>query len=402
MGNEVIDSGFGLSTRVVSLSSFSVIVAEGPDAEQFLQAQLTNSLQALGPEQHQLTGYCSAKGRLLAIAQLWRISEGRIGLLLPTDIAPAIVKRLSMFVLRAKLRLAQTQAQVKGVWFGLPANQEAAPSASSVSRHPSDSETFLLWLGAASIEAAGESVGVDHSMRADKSHEDASGQRMIGSRALCISFNQEKSPEDAGVSTSNVKPKQQDSAASAAQESAWHAADIRAGLPWVWASSQDLFVPQMVNLELLDGVNFQKGCYPGQEVVARSQYLGKLNRRMFGVSFSLNGALGNLGLAGAYPMPPIQEPGQLPHAPDVPHSPHLPISPGCEVFSPTDPAQPCGALVAAARGSDQRSIGLVSVSLEAWAQGGLRLHSPEGPLLEAFALPYVVPTTPQTPNRPKL
>ncbi|MGA1254151.1 MAG: YgfZ/GcvT domain-containing protein, partial [Burkholderiaceae bacterium] len=325
MGNEVIDCGFGLSTRVVSLSSFSVIVAEGPDAEQFLQAQLTNSLQALGPEQHQLTGYCSAKGRLLAIARLWRISEDRIGLLLPTDIAPAIVKRLSMFVLRAKVRLSLAQAQVKGLWFGLPANLEAAPSAGSVSRHPSDSETFLLWLEAASTEAAGESVGVDHSTRADESHDHISGQQFHGTRALCISFNEEKSPKDAGVSASNGYPTQHDSASSASQEWAWHAADIRAGLPWVWASSQDLFVPQMVNLELLDGVNFQKGCYPGQEVVARSQYLGKLNRRMFGVCFSLNGSLGNAGLAGARPMPPIQQPAQLPHVPhmtDVPHEPH--------------------------------------------------------------------------------
>ncbi|MFZ9735449.1 MAG: YgfZ/GcvT domain-containing protein, partial [Burkholderiaceae bacterium] len=240
MGNEVIDCGFGLPTRVIPLSSFSVIVAEGSDAEQFLQAQLTNSLQALGPDQHQLTGYCSAKGRLLAIARLWRISEDRIGLLLPTDIAPAIVKRLSMFVLRAKVRLSLAQAQVKGVWFGLPANLDAAPSAGYVSRHPSDSKTFLLWLGAASTEAAGESVGGDHSTRADESHDHISGQRFHGTRALCISFNQKEPLEDAGVSTSNVNLKQHDSASSAPQEGAWHAADIRAGLPWVWASSQDL------------------------------------------------------------------------------------------------------------------------------------------------------------------
>jgi len=395
MGNEVIDSSVGLPTRVIPLSSFSAIVAEGPDAEHFLQAQLTNSLQALGPDQHQLTGYCSAKGRLLAIARLWRLGQDRIALLLPADIAPGLVKRLGMFVLRAKLRLSLAQAQVEGVWFGGSGEVGSAREAGSVSREAADSEVFLLWLGAA---------GADQM------------------RALRVSFGPASQASEADpmqalpVSTGSASAGQSDDEARQASQE-WEAADIRAGLPWVWASTQDLFVPQMVNLELLDGVNFQKGCYPGQEVVARSQYLGKLNRRMFGVSFSLNGAPRETGLAGASPMPPMQALAQ---------NPLLPIAPGCDVFSPSDPSQPCGTLVAMAAGyptpstattgpdpavgsqaetssgAAAGSIGLVSVSLDAWAQGGLRLHGPEGPLLEAFALPYAVPTTPQTPNRPKL
>lgn len=348
--------------RVVCLPKFSVIVAEGADAAQFLQSQFTNGLEALRPDQHQLTGYCSAKGRLLAIARLWRIAEDRIGLVLPTDIAPAVVKRLGMFVLRAKVRLSLAQAQVEGLWFAsFPpdsvATSDAAPEVGLVSPDPSDPHAFLLWLGAKSVVAptdANTAAGVD----ADWSRPPV--------RALRISFHSA------------------DGRAENAHD--WDIADIRAGLPWIWAPTQDLFVPQMVNLELLGGVNFQKGCYPGQEVVARSQYLGKLNRRMFGVSFALP-AGANSSLA----------------------------APGSKVFSPTDPSQPCGSLVAGAPaesenpagpGSPTRYLGLVSVSLDAWAQGGLRLLDPEseaeGPSLEPFALPYPVPTTPQTPNRPKL
>jgi folate-binding protein YgfZ len=358
--------------RVVSLSSMSVIVAEGPDAEQFLQAQLTNSLQTLAADQHQLTGYCSAKGRLLAIARLWRLGQDRIALLLPADIAPGLVKRLGMFVLRAKLRLSLAQAQVEGLWFGGSGEVRDAGEAGSVSRGAKDSEVFLLWLGAAGadqLRALRVSLGLP---------SQASGADPI--------------PALPGWFSDSAYAAQSDEEARQASQE-WEAADIRAGLPWVWASTQDLFVPQMVNLELMDGVNFQKGCYPGQEVVARSQYLGKLNRRMFGVSFSLNGAPRETGLAGASPMPPMQS---------LAHSRPPPIAPGCDVFSPSDPSQPCGTLVAAAQASPGRLLGLVSVSLDAWAEGGLRLHSPEGPLLEPFALPYAVPTTPQTPNRPKL
>lgn len=324
--------------RVVLLPTFSVIVAEGSDAEHFLQGQLTNSLQALGASQHQRTGYCSAKGRLLAIAQLWRIAPQRIGMVVPSDIAPGLVRRLSMFVLRAKVNIGLAQASVQGCW------GEGLPEAGVVSHDPAEDGAFLLGLGTSSQGGSGPAV----------------------SRAFRVSFAQHESAPDVS------------NADGAAQ---WMAADIVAGIPWIDAATQDLFVPQMVNLELLGGVNFQKGCYPGQEVVARSQYLGKLNRRMFGVTFSAA----------------------------------TPPASASAIFNEHAPEQPCGSLVACAVASpiaqvnalaaDQTPthyVGLISVSLDAWASGALRMGEPPGVPLVPVTLPYEVPTTPQTPNRPKL
>jgi len=332
-----------LTHAVEKLNQFAVIVAEGPDAQTFLQGQLTNSLLSLGPEHHQRTGYCSAKGRLLAIAQAWRMAPDAYALLLPAEIAPAICKRLGMFVLRAKARLSVVPADIAGIW-----NDPDAPADGLLRQ--ANANTF--WLG----------------MPACPQH---------GPRALRVRLDG-VSPATAGESgaesppTSHPAEQDQDAA-----DARWRLADVRSGTPWIWAATQDLFVPQMVNLELLSGVDFKKGCYPGQEVVARSQYLGKLNRRMFGLAWP----------AGPEPTPP-----------------------GGAVFSPTDPEQPCGALVSVADDpANGTRYGLVSISLDAWAEGTgqtavqpLRIGSAEGPNATPFPLPYPVPTSPQTPNRPKL
>ncbi len=332
-----------LTHAVENLNQFAVIVAEGPDAQTFLQGQLTNSLLSLGPEHHQLTGYCSAKGRLLAIAQAWRMAPDAYALLLPAEIAPAICKRLGMFVLRAKARLSLVPADIAGIW-----NDPDAP-ADGLLRHP-DANTFLLVIPACP----------HHGPRAMRVRLDGVSPATAG--------------ESGAESPPTPHPAEQDQNAADAR---WRLADVRSGTPWIWAATQDLFVPQMVNLELLSGVDFKKGCYPGQEVVARSQYLGKLNRRMFGL---------------AWPAGPELTP------------------PGGAVFSPTDPEQPCGTLVSVADDpANGTRYGLVSISLDAWAEGAgqtavqpLRIGSAQGPNATPVPLPYPVPTSPQTPNRPKL
>ncbi|MFZ9314208.1 MAG: YgfZ/GcvT domain-containing protein [Burkholderiaceae bacterium] len=321
------------------LNQFAVIVAEGPDAQTFLQGQLTNSLLSLDPSHHQRTGYCSAKGRLLAIAQAWRIAPEAYALLLPTEIAPAVCKRLSMFVLRAKARLSLVPADITGIW-----NDPDAPADGMLRQ--ADDNTF--WLGMPVCPQQ-------------------------GTRALQIRL-QSASPTASEASAAQGPARQNPPGEeSAAADARWRLADVRAGTPWIWAATQDLFVPQMVNLELLSGVDFKKGCYPGQEVVARSQYLGKLNRRMFGLS---------------WPSGPESTP------------------PGTPVFSPSDPEQPCGALVSVSDDTtNNMRVGLVSVSLDAWAEGtalSLCIGTAQGPSASSFPLPYPVPTSPQTPNRPRL
>jgi len=135
----------------------------------------------------------------------------------------------------------------------------------------------------------------------------------------------------------------------------WRWLEVRSGVARIVAATAEAFVPQMVNFELVGGVSFKKGCYPGQEVVARSQYRGTLKRR---------GAL----LSGAVAM-----------------------QPGQEVFQDADPGQPAGTVALAAPGPDGQTLALVELKLAALDAGGLHLGAADGPLLQAQALPYAVP-----------
>jgi folate-binding protein YgfZ len=136
---------------------------------------------------------------------------------------------------------------------------------------------------------------------------------------------------------------------------AWRLADIQAGVPVVTAATQEQFVPQMVNLELLGGVNFKKGCYPGQEIVARSQYLGKLKRRTALVAIE-----------------------------------DASVAAGTEVFTPADPEQPCGMVVNVAPNGAGGVDALVEMKLDALEAGAVHAGSAQGPALRFLAMPYVL------------
>ncbi|MDC6171054.1 CAF17-like 4Fe-4S cluster assembly/insertion protein YgfZ, partial [Paucibacter sp. XJ19-41] len=138
-------------------------------------------------------------------------------------------------------------------------------------------------------------------------------------------------------------------------EADWQWLEVQAGLAWVRGATVEQFVPQMLNLELLGGVNFQKGCYPGQEVVARSQYRGTVKRRtlMFAAEGAAQAAIGQ------------------------------------ELFHSEDPAQPAGLVAAMARREGQTLL-LAEVKLAALEAGSLHLGSAEGPALSPRALPYPV------------
>jgi folate-binding protein YgfZ len=144
----------------------------------------------------------------------------------------------------------------------------------------------------------------------------------------------------------------------------WHA--IAAGIPVVGAATQDLFIAQAANWDLVGGVNFRKGCYPGQEIIARMQYLGKLKERLVRLHYD----------------------GPAP-------------APGTAVFSPVFGDQACGTVANAAPAPDGGSDVLAVAQISATASGPLRLGQPDGPPLLLLALPYAVPA-PVAPNRPKL
>jgi folate-binding protein YgfZ len=144
-------------------------------------------------------------------------------------------------------------------------------------------------------------------------------------------------------------------ALSVGSNDAWHLSEIHAGVPQIAKATQEQFVPQMINFELLGAVNFKKGCYPGQEIVARSQYLGKLKRRATLVTI-----------------------------------PDLNAVAGAEVFATADPEQPCGMIVNAAPNGNGGIDALVEMKLAAIESGSVRLGSAQGPALTFLDMPYVL------------
>lgn len=227
------------------LDELGVIAVEGADAVSFLQGQLTNDTAGLTPDRVQFSGYCTAKGRLLAVFEQWR-DGATILLQLPADLVASVAKRLSMFVLRAKVQITDASAQWRTIGLVGPGSAELIDRAFGV--RPASGGSCVA--GAARISRLADGTrSAERFMVRCRVEDVAAVEAALGAAAEV----------DSGV---------------------WWWSEVDAARPRVFAGSQDAFVPQMINLEVLGGVNFRKGCYPGQEVVARSQYLGKLRRRM--------------------------------------------------------------------------------------------------------------------------
>lgn len=292
-----------------TLPDLCVLQFQGADAVSFLHAQVSNDLEHLAADQACIAAYCTAKGRSLATMVLWREQDETVFALVRRDLSEALIKRLRMFVLRSKVTISLAELQVYGV-----ADSSPAQAVWSVQRDGTDTL----------IQAPGELNGLRRFWR--------------------------------------VSPLQD--AAAQASEGRWESADILAGLPWIGAVTQDLFIPQTLNLDLIGGINFKKGCYPGQEVVARSHYRGTIKRRMMAARTAV------LDTA-----PQVQE--------------------GSDVFlrSNTDTS---AELVAAARiinqtwlAEQQRSYVLMEVVLADLEQGQFQLE--QGQALELQPLPYALP-----------
>ncbi len=295
----------------VPLTDWGLIRARGADAVTFLQGQLTNELASAGATQARLAGYCSPKGRLLASFVAWQASGAEDWLLAcSADVLPPTLKRLSMFVMRAQCKLSQ--ADDVALW-GLvgPAAQQ--------------------WLGT-DLPAPGWGVS---------RVKDAQVVRLpdVDGTVRCLWAG----PADQAPAQLPAMSLQ-----------AWQVLEVRSGVARIVAATSEAFVPQMVNFELVGGVNFKKGCYPGQEVVARSQYRGTLKRR---------GAL----LATQAPM-----------------------QAGQEIFLANEPEQPAGQIALAASADGQGWEAFAEVKRAALT-GELHLGSAQGPALQVRALPYAVP-----------
>lgn len=289
------------------LSQYGVIRAEGDDAASFLHGQLTQDFLLLGTDQARLAAYCSAKGRMLASFLAFKRTPTEILLVCRRDVLVQTLKRLSMFVLRAKVKLsdASDQFQLYGL-IGSPVDTFGLAGAS-------------LW-----------AVKVVQGATAIRVHP-AQGAK----RALVLTGTE-------GMPMSG----------DAISEAIWDWAEVLSGVAMISAPVVELFVPQMLNYESVGGVNFKKGCYPGQEVVARSQFRGTLKRRAYIV-----------------------------HA-------DKPLTVGAEVYHSSDASQPIGTVAAAAANPGGGWEGIACLQTSAAGQGTLHLGSPDGNPVTLCRLPY--------------
>jgi folate-binding protein YgfZ len=307
------------TTVMVPLTHLSLLRASGSDTAEFLQGQTSNDVRHVDAEHHQLSSYSTPKGRMLALFTLFMRDDDYF-LQLPQELLEAVQKRLSMFVLRSDVKLEAMDGEINSI--GL-----AGPQAEKLLQDQ---------LGGCPGEA-GESLTIDG----------VTLLRRPGTqpRFICIA-------ESGRINTlwQALSPSTQATGADC-----WDLLEVRAGIPGITTETVEAFVPQMVNLQLVDGVSFKKGCYPGQEVVARMQYLGKLKRRMYRAHVSAEGA---------------------PHA-------------GMELFSPESASgQGAGKVVRAAPSTTGGWELLVVAEIASAENDTLFLESENGPRLALQELPY--------------
>jgi folate-binding protein YgfZ len=294
---------------VAALPHLGVIRAEGDEAARFLQGQLTNDFALLGTGEARLAAFCNAKGRMQASFVGIKRSAAEILLVCSGDVLAPTLKRLSMFVMRAKVKLsdatgdfglyglAGAAARAHGADGGAPWRQWQQDAASVVELYPADGQPRALW-----VAPRGEAPPAGPSM----------------------------------------------------PHALWLWGEVRSAIATVTAPIAEAFVPQMLNYESVGGVNFKKGCYPGQEVVARSQFRGTLKRRAF-----------------------------VAHADGE-------VQVGQEVFQAADAEQPVGLVAQAAPAPQGGFDAIVSMQLSAVDGGGLTAGGPAGAKLELLPLPYLL------------
>ncbi len=318
----MIDLNFSVTLNAPD-GELAVIRARGADAGTFLQGQLTQDVLLMKTDEARLAAWCSAKGRMLASFIIAKPSQDEFLLILSRDLLDVTLKRMKMFVMRAKCELADVTAElyVEGL-----VGQQALDATKTMNS---------IALRADSMPATG-SLDTEIIIALRAGHmADGSVHRAI---RIC-----------AVAPTSSTAP------INNTQLTTWNALDISSGIARLSKAVSEAFVPQMLNYESVGGVNFKKGCYPGQEVVARSQFRGTLKRRAFIVTSD-----------------------SAMHA-------------GQEVFDSREPNQPCGQIAQAAQHPSGGFIAIVSMQIS--AQSSPALHAGESissvsPRLQLQALPY--------------
>jgi tRNA-modifying protein YgfZ len=322
-----------LPSGVAKLDHLGIIRVTGADAASFLQGQLTNDVALLGMSESRLAAFCSAKGRMQASFTLYKrldmdaapstpdatpevapAATPDIYMVCSLDILAPTLKRLSMFVMRAKAKLTDVTAEFS--IYGLTGNTINLIALQAINT------PAIAIFGTSTLVAL----------------RPAAGQN----RALYITPAGDAAPS--GETLPAVL---------------WHWGDVHAGIAAITAPVVEVFVPQMLNYESVAGVNFKKGCYPGQEVVARSQFRGTLKRRAYVV---------NINVTDSQPFV------------------------GHEIFQSFDAEQPCGTVVQVAKNPDNYPqtgySAIVSMQTSAVEGGKLTLVSASGASITLLPLPY--------------
>jgi len=307
-------------TVIVDLSHFGLIGFSGEDAESFLQGQLSCDVRLTKHSAAAVYGsYCNPKGRMLASFLLWH-DKSQYVMQLPAVLQPAIRKRLSMYVLRAKVKLA-------------------------------DMGDTLIRIGVAGSNAdtlIGRVLGRIPDRDSGMIHTEKGSVLRLGQDRFELILAPEQGPEVWGRLNEDSVP---------VGASVWEWLQIKAGIPIILPATQEQFIPQMANLDAIGGISFQKGCYPGQEIIARTQYLGKIKRRMY---------LANI----------------------EPATSESPVKAGDELFGADMGEQSIGMVVNATASPDGGSDVLAVIQASSVEGGKVHWKTLDGPVLEIMPLPY--------------
>ena len=304
---------------IADLSHLGMISVYGEDAAEFLQGQLTNDLRDVSPEHSQMSAYCTPKGRMLSNFRIFK-REDTYYLRLPREQLEATLKRIHMFVLMSKVTLEDSSDALVHIGVSGPNAEELL--ADLIDELPSQADDVSQSNNYTVIRLAGphprfEVYGELGKMETLWNHLDVHA-----------------APVGAG---------------------SWEMLDILAGIPTVYPATAEAFVPQMANMQLVNGVSFQKGCYTGQEVVARMQYLGKLKRRMFLIHVDSNES----------------------------------VASGEALFSASSTSgQGTGTIISAQPDPEGGYLALAVINLEDTESGQLKLRDEQGPAVSIRELPY--------------
>lgn len=310
-----VQAAIDADCTLTALTSLGLIRVQGEDAHDFLQGQLTSDIKAVTPEKAQLGAWCNPKGRMLALMLIFQHGDD-LYLQLPRERIAAVMKRMRMFVLRSRVTLEDVSDDLPVVALG------GNCITNLLEQVPEGDFTSQSSPGTTVIRFPGEQPRV----------------QVIGEAGELAAL-WKKAAATATLVNSNW----------------WTLQNIRSGIPTVYDATAEAFVPQLLNLDLLQGISFTKGCYTGQEVVARMKYLGKLKRRMYVARFKV-----------------AEEP-----------------KPGDGLFSPHSKSpQGSGKIVDVQASPDGGWEALIAAEISSVEAGDMHLGNAEGALLDIQPPPY--------------